>query len=356
MNRKVGMKKRLLVIISLIICIISTACDFTKKNENSNKETSKKIEPIVTVYSVDGGIIQGKYVCQNGNMLAYKDGAGIYLSKDGSEAKKVAEKNGVKSISVNSQHVFCLKKSNSIDVIDLDTNDDGFEKKGKTIDLSDGNDDLSEYFKAVGDDIYVNDGMKVWEIGTGELKEKDGFEYNHNHVVNKEKNIYLYNQKSESTNLLYEGNCISIYGENISLGDESIDIDEVCSNKDDAMTLPEHVATEDDNIYFLTQTFKHLSPREKKQPKEITGNYLIVFNLNTKKVKILYATTSEQICGFSATKNQLFLLDNGKLYVADLEGNNKKEIADLSKYRRLNFEYAADKLWVYRDSTLVMTY
>ncbi len=125
--------------------------------------------------------------------------------------------------------------------------------------------------------------------------------------------------------------------------------------------VPAHVAADDNKIYVLIQKCHPAEIEANQEAKFIKANYLAVYDLDDKTSKILYSTRkndpSEQICGFSARKNQLFLLDNGKLYVADLEGNNKKEIADVSKYNSLNFEYAADKLWIYDEKkNIIMTY
>ena len=120
--------------------------------------------------------------------------------------------------------------------------------------------------------------------------------------------------------------------------------------------VPAHVAADDNKIYVLIQKCHPAEIEANQEAKFIKANYLAVYDLDDKTSKILYSTrkndSSEQICGFSARKNQLFLLDNGKLYVADLEGNNKKEIADVSKYNSLNFEYAADKLWIYDEKRI----
>lgn len=334
------MKKVIVLLMVFVSLILYCGCFFISPNN---------VKINVRVYSVDSGLFQGKLVCENKGMCAYLDGHSIFLMKqDGSTEKMADVKGKVEYIALNSSYIFYA--TNERDIYSISLNNKEIKKVIRSLTA----------FNSIDDKVYVVDGTcAIMEIGDG-IEKIVKFDIDDDEIVSKSKDLCLYDYDQTKV-VIYKDQkryAISNYGYYVN----SEKISEFYQKNWD-FSWPainaSHVAFVDGCIYVLYQVCVRNRANVNVDYKYKKGDALVIFDENSKKAKVSYITpdASEQICGFSVEKNEMYLLNTGKLYVSDLKGENRKEIENLKGHKTISFEYAMDKLWVYDEKgNLLFTY
>lgn len=293
-------------------------------------------------------------------MLAYLDGNSIYLSIDGKEAEKIVDvdeilKNRARAdfVSVNSEFVLFATRGQKIYSYHIENKE--IQLIGAGISA----------FNTIGEKVYVIDKGRydyIREIGTGKKVRDKNFELQLREIVDTNDRLYLYDYEMYDASIFINDHNYFLMTWGVQIDDDKeVDYQIDALRWKGSVLSPAHIAVSDDEIYQFTQNCHQHRTAVNQDYKYKLDDVLSVYDITQEKGKTLYTTRnedpSEQICGFSVRKNELYLLDTGKLYVADLEGKNKKEIADFTGHKSLSFEYAAGKLWVYdEDNNIILTY